>query len=97
MLSGKDRSYLRGEANELDPVIHIGKDGVTEAVLEQVEELLEIHELIKGRVLDNAPKDVKAVAHDLATKTDASVVQVIGSVFVIFKTNPEESNFNINN
>mgnify|MGYP006297194781 CR=1 FL=1 len=97
MLSGKNRSYLTGEANELDPVIHIGKEGVTEAVVEQVEELLEIHELIKGRVLDNAPKGVKDVAHDLAEKTEASVVQVIGSVFVIFKTNPEESNYNIDN
>ena len=95
MLSGKDRSYLRGQANDLDPVIHIGKDGISESVIEQVEELLDIHELIKGRVLDNAPKGVKNVAEDLAQKTDSSVVQVIGSVFVIFRENPEESSFNL--
>ena len=96
MLTGKQRSYLRGEANELDPVIHIGKDGITEAVIDQVEELLVDHELIKGRVLDNAPKGVKKVAHELAELTDASVVQVIGSVFVIFRQDPEESDFKLN-
>ena len=95
MLTGKQRSYLRGEANDLNPVIHIGKDGLTEAVLEQVEELLEIHELIKGRVLDNAPNNVKTVANDLAAQTNASVVQVIGNVFVIFRADPEESDYKL--
>ena len=95
MLTGKQRSYLRGEANELDPVIHIGKDGISDAVLEQVEESLDIHELIKGRVLDNAPQGVKNSAYELAEKTDSEVVQVIGNVFVIYRENPEESNYNI--
>ena len=95
MLTGKQRSYLRGEANELDPVIHIGKDGISDAVLEQVEESLDIHELIKGRVLDNAPQGVKNSAYELAEKTDSEIVQVIGNVFVIYRENPEESNYNI--
>jgi len=95
MLSGKQRSYLRGEANEFDPVIHIGKDGISESVLEQVEELLEIHELIKGRVLDNAPQGVKDNAYELAEKTNSEVVQVIGNVFIIFRQDPDESNYNV--
>jgi len=95
MLTGKQRSYLRGEANDLDPVIHIGKDGNSTAVLEQVEELLDIHELIKGRVLDNAPQNVKDTAYELAEKTDSEVVQVIGNVFIIYKQDPEDSNYNL--
>ncbi|MGM0437156.1 MAG: ribosome assembly RNA-binding protein YhbY [Bacillota bacterium] len=95
MLTGKQRSYLRGEANELDPVIHIGKDGISESVVEQVEELLEIHELIKGRVLDNAPQGVKNTAYELAEKTDSEVVQVIGNVFIIYREDPEDSNYNL--
>lgn len=95
MLTGKNRSYLRGEANELDPVVHIGKDGITESVVEQIEELLDDHELIKGRVLDNAPADVRDVAGDLADRTDAFIIQVIGNVFIIFRQDPEESSFDL--
>ena len=90
MLNSKQRSYLRGEANELDPIIHVGKEGVTKALLEHLEEALDDHELLKGRVLDNAPRGVKEMAHILAEETGADVVQVIGGIFVLYRPNPED-------
>lgn len=95
MLSGKQRSYLRGEGNSLDPLIHIGKDGISQAVIDQVDELLDDHELIKGRVLDNAPLESRDAAHELAEKTSADVVQVIGSVFLIYRKNEEEPKYKL--
>ena len=95
MLNGKQRSYLRGEGNSMDPLIHVGKDGVTDSVIEKADELLEDHELIKGRVLDNAPTEAREVAYELSDKTEASVVQVIGSVFLIYRRNDEEPQYNL--
>lgn len=90
MLTGKQRSYLRAQGNKLDPIIHIGKEGISQAVIGQVEEALTDHELIKGRVLKNSLEEARDVANELADKCEADVVQVIGNVFLIFRRNPEE-------
>lgn len=90
MLNGKRRSYLRGQANKLSPIIHIGKDGINQGVIDQLEEALEDHELVKGRVLNNSLAEVKDTANELAESCRADLVQVIGNVFVLFKRNEEE-------
>lgn len=93
MLSGKQRSFLRAEGNKLDPIIHVGKEGVTTSLIEQVEESLIAHELIKGRVLNNSSKEARQVANLLAEKCNADVVQVIGNVFLIYRYNVEEPTY----
>lgn len=95
MLTGKQRSYLRGKANKFDPIIHVGKDGVTEGLIEQVDESLESHELIKGRVLKNALEETKEVVYEIAERCEADVVQVIGYVFILFRRNEEEPIYNL--
>ena len=95
MLTGKQRSYLRGEANELNPIVHVGKERINQGVIEELDEALDDHELVKGRVLDNALSDVKNVAHELAEECGAEVVQVIGNVFVLFRRNQEDPIYNL--
>ncbi|QTL97277.1 ribosome assembly RNA-binding protein YhbY [Iocasia frigidifontis] len=95
MLTAKQRSYLRGKANRLDPLLHIGKDGINKGLREQLDTLLFDHELVKGRVLDNSLEDVQGVAHKLAADCQAELVQVIGSVFVLYRENPEEPIYNL--
>ena len=90
MLSGKQRSYLRRQANKLEPVIHIGKDGINDGLIKQLLEALEDHELIKGRVLQNSLEEARNVAEQLAEECGAEPVQVIGNVFILFKRNEEE-------
>ena len=90
MLNGKRRSYLRGQANKLSPIIHIGKDGINQGVIDQLEEALGNHELVKGRVLNNSLEEAKDSANELAESCEAEVVQVIGNVFVLFRRNEEE-------
>ena len=90
MLTGKQRSFLRGKANNLDPYVHIGKEGLYEAIYEQIDEVLDDHELVKIRVLDNSLEDINEVAHEVCDHLGADLVQVIGNVFIIFRRNLED-------
>lgn len=95
MLSGKQRSYLRSEANGLDPYVHIGKEGLNESVYDKIDEVLDDHELVKIRVLDNSLEDIKEVTNKVCEMTGADKVQVIGNVFVIYRRNNEEPIFQL--
>ena len=85
VLTGKQKRHLRALGNEMDPILQVGKGGITEAVVVQTEEALEARELIKGRVLQNSPEDPKPVAADLAERTRAELVQVIGRNFLLYR------------
>lgn len=85
MLTGKQKRFLRAMGNEMDPILQVGKEGVTEAVVSSANEALEARELIKGRVLPNSLEEPKAAAKDLAGRTGAELVQVIGRNFLLYK------------
>lgn len=85
MLTGKQKRYLRSLGHEMTPILQIGKGGVTEAVITQAEETLEARELFKGRVLQNCLEDVQEVAEELAARTNAELVQVIGRNFLLYR------------
>ncbi len=84
-LNSKQRAFLRGEANGLETIIHVGKDGVTDNVAKQASDALEARELIKGRVLENAPLTPREAAEELAKRARGEVVQVIGTRFVLYR------------
>ena len=84
-LTSKQRAQLRGLANSLTPIVHIGKEGITEAVVKQTDEALEARELIKGRVLENSMLTAREAAEQLAVAARCEVVQVIGSKFVLYR------------
>lgn len=85
MITGKQRSYLKGLANSLDPIFQVGKNGITENFIKQVDEALEKREIIKIKVLNNSKLDAKEVASMLAEKTNAEFVQSIGNKFVLYR------------
>lgn len=85
MITTKQRAYLRGLGNALDPVMQIGKDGVSENVLNGVNLLLEARELVKIKMLKNCDYEIKDLANEIAQKTSAEVVQVIGNIFILYK------------
>ncbi|MBS7526820.1 ribosome assembly RNA-binding protein YhbY [Fusibacter paucivorans] len=91
MLTGKQRSFLKSLTNTMKPVTQLGKEGVTEAFLIEVDHLLEHHELIKISVLNNSMCTAKEAANEIAEKTDAEFVQAIGNRFTLYRqsrTNP---------
>ena len=73
-LTSKQRAQLRGLANSIDTIVQIGKDGIGENLIQQVNDALEARELIKGRVLENN------IEYDARL-----VVQVIGTKFVLYR------------
>ena len=85
-MTSKERAYLRGLANAMDPILHIGKEGITQAVVRQAWDALEARELIKVAVQRNAPYDTARAACDaLCEQTHAQGVQCVGSRFVIYR------------
>ena len=85
-LTSKQRAQLRGLANTIDTIVQVGKDGIGENLIKQVDDALEARELIKGRVLDNNIEyDARLAAQELAAATRSEVVQVIGTKFVLYR------------
>lgn len=89
MLTSKQRAQLRGLANGLDAIFQIGKGGVNEQLLRQVDEALERRELIKLSVLETSPGSVWETADRVAEATRADVVQTIGSKFILYRESKE--------
>ena len=85
MITTKQRAYLRGLGNALEPVMQIGKEGLSDNSYEAINGLLEARELVKIRVLKNCEKTPKETMHDICDKLGAEPVQVIGGIIVIYK------------
>lgn len=84
-LNSRQRAQLRGLANSIDTIIHIGKDGIGENLIKQANDALEARELIKGKVLENSMLTAREGAEELARATRSQVVQVIGTKFVLYR------------
>ena len=89
-MTGKQRRYLRGLGQRLTPTLHVGHEGVSDAVVQQAEVLLEAHELVKVRVGDNAPEDRHATAAELARRTHADLTQVLGRTALLYRPRAKE-------
>ncbi len=85
MITTKQRAFLRGLGNALEPVMQIGKEGISENVLESANLLLEARELIKVKVLKNSDEEARHFAEEIASDLGAEVVQVIGNNFILYK------------
>lgn len=85
MITTKQRAYLRGLGNALEPVMQIGKDGLSENSYQTIESLLEARELIKIKVLKNNDLKPKDVISTICNKLNAQPVQVIGNIIIIYR------------
>ena len=85
MISGKERSYLKGLANTLKPVLQIGKEGLTEAFITQYEETIASKELVKINILESSMLDAKEVASELCEITGSEFVSALGRKAVLYK------------
>ncbi|MCT4632187.1 MAG: YhbY family RNA-binding protein [Firmicutes bacterium] len=88
-MRGKERSYLKSLAHNKKPVTQIGKEGITEAVIDRLRQDLQSHELIKVRLLDSSLLGAKEAAIEVCDRLSAEFIQAIGNIFVIYRPNPE--------
>ena len=87
-MTTKQRAKLRSMCNTMEPVLHIGKDGITDNLVKQCWDALEARELIKVTVQKNAPYDsAREACDELCERCGAEGVQVIGTKFVLYKRN----------
>lgn len=89
MLTGKQRSHLKGLANRADSIFQLGKNGLTENFVKQIDEALEAREIVKVNVLKNCSLDPTEVANTLVEQLSAEFVQSIGRKFVIYRESIE--------
>ena len=85
MLTSKERAELRAKANAIDTTLIVGKDGVSENVIAEAENLLTARELVKGKVLETALMSAREVSDEICAATGADGVSCVGSKFVIYR------------
>lgn len=85
MITSKQRAYLRSLAQNFDPIFQIGKNGVNDNQVLQLIDALEAREIIKINLLDSTPADKHTIADEIAQRTGAEIVQVIGKKLTIYK------------
>ena len=85
MLTSKERSELRAQANSIDTTLIVGKEGVTETVIAEAENQLTARELIKGKVLETALMSAREVSDEICQATGADGVSCVGYKFVIYR------------
>ena len=89
-MTSKQRAYLRGLANTMEPIVHVGKDGVNDNMVKQLSDALEARELVKGTVLQNSPLTAREAIAELCEGTGAEPVQCIGNRFVIYRAREKD-------
>jgi len=82
-------------ANNLQPIIQVGKSGIGESLVKTVENALEAKELVKISILQNCLEEPKQIAEKISSLVQAEVVQVIGRVIVLYKRSSKSDNRNI--
>jgi RNA-binding protein len=88
-LTSKERAALRGEAHHLNALVHVGHDGLTEAIRQSLDDALRTRELVKVSFNKTAEVNLKKDAGAIAESVGAEVVQVIGRTMTLFRENPE--------
>lgn len=89
MLTGKQRSFLKSMANTMDSTLQIGKNGLSDNLIKQIDADLENKELIKINLLNNSLLDIDVVSKELTEKTNSEFVQNIGNKIIIYRESQE--------
>jgi RNA-binding protein len=89
LLTGKQNRYLRGLGHALEPVVQVGKDGISDAVVEATVRALADHELIKVKLGQGFDGDRHAAADELARRTESAVAQVLGRTILLYRADPD--------
>lgn len=92
LLSGKQIRFLRGLGHHLNPVVSVGKQGLTDSLLGNLDEALTAHELVKVKLGQGAELDKKEAATELAARTGSVIAQIVGKTILLYRENPKKKN-----
>lgn len=85
MITSKQRSYLRSIGHDMQPIFQIGKGGIEESMLKQIDEALEARELLKIKVLNNSGLEAREASDIICEELNCEGIQAIGSKIVIYR------------
>ncbi len=88
-LVGKQKKYLRGLAHHLEPVVYVGREGLSDMLLQSVNDTFKTRELIKIKLGQNCDVTKKTAADQLAQMTGATLVQLIGKTIILYRPNKD--------
>lgn len=88
-VTDKQKRYLKGLAHNLKPVVMIGNNGLTAAVVAEIDNALNHHELIKIRVSGQERDERKKILEDIASETQSDLVLVIGNIGGFYRASTE--------
>lgn len=92
-MTSKQRAFLKKEAHDLEPIVRIGKEGLTENIVKSLLDAIDSRELIKVKILQNLDTDkneAREIAEDLSNKSGAELVGVIGKILIFYKENKDK-------
>ncbi|MEA5002457.1 MAG: ribosome assembly RNA-binding protein YhbY [Christensenella sp.] len=95
MLTSKQRAKLRGMAQHLEPIVHIGKDDVTDNIITQADDALEARELIKCTVQQNSGVTAREACDKLCEALGADGISVLGRKFVLYRESKNKKKIEI--
>lgn len=88
-MNGKQRAYLKSLANTLNPLQQVGKNGISDSFIKQLDKSLEDHELVKINVLNNSPDEAKDIIDEILEATGSEFVQQLGNKLTIYRESKE--------
>lgn len=88
-MNSKQRAYLRSLSNHIDPIFQVGKNGISENLINQLNDALKSRELIKIKVLENVDIPIKDIAEEISLQTNSIIVQIMGSKITLYKRRKE--------
>ena len=90
-MTSKQRAYLRSLSNHIDPIFQVGKQGISDNLIKQINDALKARELIKIKVLENVEAPIKDIAEEISLQTDSLIVQIMGNKITLYRRNKEKT------
>ena len=90
-MTSKQRAYLRSLSNHIDPIFQVGKQGISDNLIKQINDALKARELIKIKVLENVDVPIKDIAEEISLQTDSLIVQIMGNKITLYRRNKEKT------
>ncbi|MDU1911653.1 ribosome assembly RNA-binding protein YhbY [Fusobacterium sp.] len=89
-LTSKQRAFLKKKAHELNPLVRIGKDGITDSLIQSILEAIDSRELLKVKILQNCEKGKDEVLEELSNCNEFEIVGIIGRTIILFRENKDK-------
>lgn len=94
-MTSKQRAFLKKLSSNMPAIFQLGKNGITDVFINELNKAIDARELIKIHVLENSDEDVKEAAKEIANLTNSEVVQVLGGKITLFRKRKEKSKIDL--